>query len=47
MHILFLKEILLLLKKHLLLNETEAPNNTVANATATNNANNNAFGEKK
>ena len=25
----------------------EAPNNTVANATATNNANNNAFGEKK
>ena len=25
----------------------EAPNNTVANATATNNANNNAFGGKK
>ena len=25
----------------------EAPNNTAANATATNNANNNAFGEKK
>ena len=28
-------------------NDFEAPNNTVANATATNNANNNAFGGKK
>ena len=27
--------------------DIEAPNNTVANATATNNANDNAFGEKK
>ena len=28
-------------------NDFKAPNNTVANATATNNANNNAFGEEK
>ena len=34
-------------KKIFTANDFEAPNNTVANATATNNANNNAFNEKK
>ena len=34
-------------KKAFTANDFEAPNNTVDNATATNNANNNAFGEKK
>ena len=34
-------------KKAFPANDTEAPNNTVANATATNTANDNAFGEKK
>ena len=47
MHILLLKEILLLFKKIFTAADFEAPNNTVANATATNNANNNAFGGKK
>ena len=36
-----------LTKKSFTANDIEAPNNTVANATATNNANDNAFGEKK
>ena len=34
-------------KKIFTANDFEAPNNTIANATATNNANNNAFNEKK
>ena len=34
-------------KKTFTTDDFEAPNNTAANATATNNANNNAFGEKK
>ena len=34
-------------KKTFSANGIEAPNNTVADATATNNANNNAFNEKK
>ena len=34
-------------KKIFTANDFEAPNNTAAIATATNNANNNAFGEKK
>ena len=34
-------------KKAFTADDFEAPNNTVANATATNTANNNAFGEKK
>ena len=34
-------------KKTFTTDDIEAPNNTVANATATNNANNNAFGDKK
>ena len=34
-------------KKIFTTDDIEAPNNTVANATATNNANNNAFGVKK
>ena len=34
-------------KKTFTADDIEAPNNTAANATATNNANNNAFGEKK
>ena len=45
-HILLLKEILLLLKK-IIADDIDAPNNTAVNATATNTANNNAFGEKK
>ena len=34
-------------KKRFTTNDFEAPNNTNLNATNTNNANNNAFGEKK
>ena len=34
-------------KKTFTADDIDAPNNTAANATATNNANNNAFGEKK
>ena len=34
-------------KKTFTANDFEAPNNTADNATATNNANNNAFGKKK
>ena len=34
-------------KKTFTVDDFEAPNNTVANATATNTANNNAIGEKK
>ena len=34
-------------KKAFTTDDIEAPNNTAANVTATNNANNNAFGEKK
>ena len=41
-----LKEILLLLKTFTA-DDIDAPNNTAANATATNTANNNAFGDKK
>ena len=36
----------MLIKKKITANDFEAPNNTVANATSTNTANNNAFGEK-
>ena len=46
MHILLLKEILLT-KKTFTTDDIEAPNNTAANVTATNTANDNAFGEKK
>ena len=46
MHILLLKEILLLLK-NITADDIDAPNNTAANVTATNTANNNAFGDKK
>ena len=35
------------IKKIFTANDFEAPNNTAAIATATNNANNNAFGQKK
>ena len=45
-HILFLKEIFLLLKKFSA-DDIDAPNNTAANGTATNTADNNAFGDKK
>ena len=34
-------------KKTFIVNDFDAPNNTVANVNATNNANNNAFDEKK
>ena len=47
MHIFQLQEILLFLKKHLLTNDFETPNNTAANVNATNNANNNSFDRKK
>ena len=36
-----------MLKKIFTAHDFEAPNNTLANATATNTANNNAFGKKK
>ena len=42
-----LKEILLLLKKTFTADDIDAPKNTAANVTATNTANNNAFGDKK
>ena len=47
MRILLRKELLLLIKKTLATNDFNAPNNTAANATATNTANDNAFREKK
>ena len=47
MHILLFKEILLLIKKTFTVDDIEAPNNTAANAAATNTANDNAFDEKK
>ena len=47
MRILLRKELLLLIKKTLATNDFNAPNNTAANATATNTANDNAFCEKK
>ena len=47
MHILLLKEILLLLKKTFTADDIDTPNNTAANVTATNTANDNAFGDKK
>ena len=46
MHILLLKQILLLLKKTFTVNDNDAPNNTAANVTATNTANI-VFGDKK
>ena len=46
-HMLLLTEILLLLKKTFTANDFETPNNTADNVTATNTANNNAFGDKK
>ena len=45
MHVLLLKEILLLIKKHTI-NDFEKSNNAAANVTATKNTNNNEFGEK-
>ena len=45
MHILLWKEILLLIKN--IVNDFDQPNNTAANAIATDIANDNAFGEKK
>ena len=36
----------IVIKKTFTTDDTEAPNNTEANVNATNNANNNAFGEK-
>ena len=47
MRILLWKEILLLIKKTLTVNDFNDPNNTEANATATNTENNNVFDEKK
>ena len=47
MHILLLKEILLLLKEAFTADDIEAPNNTAPNVTSTNTGNNNAFGDKK
>ena len=47
MHILFLKEILLLIKIAFTAIDFEEPNNTAAIVTATNAANDNTFGEKK
>ena len=37
----------IVIKKTFTADDTEAPNNTEANVNATNNANNNSFGEKK
>ena len=42
-----LKEILLLLKKTFTADDIDAPNNAAAYVTATNTANDNAFGDKK
>ena len=47
MHILLLKEILWSLKKIFAAADFEEPNNTAANANATNTANDNEFDEKK
>ena len=47
MRIFLWKEILLLIKKTLTVNDFNDPNNTEANATATNTENNNVFDEKK
>ena len=47
MHILLLKELLLLIIKKITTDDIESPNNTAANANASNTANGNAFGEKK
>ena len=47
MHIFYLQEILLLLKKVFTADDFEDLNNTAANVNATNTSNNNAFGEKK
>ena len=44
---IFVKGSIIVTKKTFTVDDIEAPNNTVANATATNNANDNAFGEKK
>ena len=41
------KENIIVTKKTFTTNDIDAPNNTAANVTATNNANNNAFGYKK
>ena len=38
---------IIVIEKTFIADDIEAPNNTAANATATNNANNNAFGEEK
>ena len=47
MRIYLWKEILLLIKKTLTVNDFNDPNNTEANATATNTENNSVFDEKK
>ena len=47
MPILLWKEILSLIKKKFPVNDFEAPNNTVNNATVANTLNDNVFGEKK
>ena len=47
MRIFLWKEILLLIKETLTVNDFNDPNNTEANATATNTENNNVFDEKK
>ena len=47
MHIFFVKGNIIVDKKTFTVNDFNVPNNTEVNATATNNENNNAFGEKK
>ena len=47
MRILFVKGNIIVDKKTFTVNDFNVPNNTEVNATATNNENNNAFGEKK
>ena len=47
MRILLQKETLLLIRKAFTTNDFNAPNNTAANETATNTANDNAFDEKR
>ena len=44
---IFVKGNVTVVKKAFTVNDFEVPNNTPANATATNTANNNVFGEKK
>ena len=44
---IFVKGNIFVTKKTFTANDIDAPNNTAGNATATNNANNNAFGEKE